>query len=218
MSKLGCLGWILGAVVESFDAIVLAGGRSRRLGGVDKAGLVVGGSTLLDGVIAACAGASRLVAVGPVRPTARAGIRWCRESPPGGGPVAALAAGLREVVAPLVAVLGCDLPYVDAAAVAELVEGASLGADGAIFVDGEGRDQPLAGTYRTAALVEAVRTATSPALRVLVERLDLRRIPDLRGVARDCDTWQEVEVARHAQRVGVGGVGGARGRARGRHQ
>ncbi|WP_438949006.1 NTP transferase domain-containing protein, partial [Streptomyces harbinensis] len=37
-----------------FDAIVLAGGAARRLGGADKAAVTVGGRPLLDRVLDAC--------------------------------------------------------------------------------------------------------------------------------------------------------------------
>ncbi|WP_198601894.1 NTP transferase domain-containing protein, partial [Streptomyces sp. MH60] len=39
-----------------YDAVVLAGGAARRLGGADKPGLRVGARALLDRVLAACAG------------------------------------------------------------------------------------------------------------------------------------------------------------------
>ena len=60
------------AHVRAFDAVVLAGGRSTRLGGADKPGLVVGRRTLLGSVVWAVteAGASRVVVVGPQRPAA----------------------------------------------------------------------------------------------------------------------------------------------------
>ncbi|MGW0901366.1 NTP transferase domain-containing protein, partial [Streptomyces goshikiensis] len=38
----------------TYDAIVLAGGAARRLGGVDKPALPVGARTLLDRVLDAC--------------------------------------------------------------------------------------------------------------------------------------------------------------------
>ncbi|MFF4549707.1 NTP transferase domain-containing protein [Streptomyces sp. NPDC001435] len=78
-----------------YDAVVLAGGAARRLGGVDKPAVRVGGRPLLDRVLAACAGARTTVVVAEPRPTARP-VRWAREEPPGGGPVAALDAGLRH--------------------------------------------------------------------------------------------------------------------------
>ena len=38
------------ASAHAFDAVVLAGGRGTRLGGVDKPGLIVGGQSLLGAV------------------------------------------------------------------------------------------------------------------------------------------------------------------------
>lgn len=54
-----------------YDAVVLAGGAARRLGGADKPGLRVGGRPLLDRVLAACATATTTVVVAEPRRTAR---------------------------------------------------------------------------------------------------------------------------------------------------
>ncbi|MGZ4513114.1 MAG: NTP transferase domain-containing protein, partial [Mycobacterium sp.] len=72
--------------------------------------LTVTGVRLLDHVLDVVAGAGRAVVVGPSRETLRE-VRWAREQPPGGGPVARLAAGLPLVMAPVVAVLAVDLPF-----------------------------------------------------------------------------------------------------------
>ncbi|OEU90213.1 molybdopterin-guanine dinucleotide biosynthesis protein [Streptomyces abyssalis] len=92
------------------DAVVLAGGGARRLGGTDKPSLTVGARTLLDRVLSACADASTTVVVGPRRPTYRP-VSWVREDPPGGGPLTALDAGLRSVTGGTVLVLSADLPF-----------------------------------------------------------------------------------------------------------
>ncbi|NUW41709.1 molybdenum cofactor guanylyltransferase [Nonomuraea rhodomycinica] len=92
-----------------YDAVVLAGGEARRLGGADKPGLVVGGRTLLERVAGAVSGAGRVVVVGPARDLP--GVVFTQEDPPGGGPVPALRAGLREVTAPRVVLLAADLPF-----------------------------------------------------------------------------------------------------------
>jgi MobA-like NTP transferase domain len=94
-----------------YDAIVLAGGAARRLGGADKPALAVGGVSLLERVVAACADAGTVVVVGPPRPLDRA-VRWTREHPAGAGPVAAIAAGLPLTTRTLVAVLAADLPFI----------------------------------------------------------------------------------------------------------
>ncbi|MCZ9338082.1 NTP transferase domain-containing protein, partial [Streptomyces sp. TRM76130] len=93
-----------------------AGGAARRLGGADKPGVRVGGRALLDRVLSACAGASATVVVAGPRPTARP-VVFAREDPPGGGPVAALAAGLAHTTADHVVVLSADLPFLHASAV-----------------------------------------------------------------------------------------------------
>lgn len=54
---------ILGGMT-AYDAIVLAGGAAKRLGGADKPGVLVGGRALLDRVLGACAGAGTTVVVG----------------------------------------------------------------------------------------------------------------------------------------------------------
>lgn len=102
-----------------YDVVVLAGGEARRLGGADKPGLVVGGRTLLERVVAAVPGAGRVVVVGPERDLP--GVVFTREDPPGGGPVPALRAGLREVTAPRVVLLAADLPFLTPAHIATLL-------------------------------------------------------------------------------------------------
>src|SRR5829696_2324717 len=127
-------------------AVVLAGGRARRLGGVDKPALAVGGRSLLDGVLAACEGAAPIVVVGPRRETAVA-VRWAREEPPYGGPLAALAAGLRLVpaTAEVTAVLAADLPNLGPDAVRRLRAALDPGGEGAVLVDEHARSQWLCG-------------------------------------------------------------------------
>src|SRR5262245_63715885 len=91
-----------------YDAIVVAGGRSSRLG-TDKTRLAVEGVPLLDRVLAAVADASQVVVVGEPRPVERP-VAWAREEPAGGGPAAGVVAGLEFVTAPIVMLLAGDLP------------------------------------------------------------------------------------------------------------
>jgi molybdopterin-guanine dinucleotide biosynthesis protein A len=186
-------------VADPYDAVVLAGGSARRLGGVDKPALLVDGEAILDRVLDAVAGAARVVVVGPQRPTRRQ-VRWCREDPPGGGPVAALAAGLAEVTADRVVVLAGDLPFLTSGAVAELL--AALAADGALALDSGGRDQLLVGAWRTASLRAALPPEPVGASlgRVLgpldVARVRLAEAPDVLPPWFDCDTDEDMATAR----------------------
>jgi len=102
-----------------------------------------------------------LVIVGPQRSLDSAhagGIQWTREIPPGGGPLAVTAAGLRLVRAPLVAVLAVDLPFISWAAVHRLATAlvAQPSAPGALYVDATGHDQLLFGVRRTTRLRAAL--------------------------------------------------------------
>lgn len=180
----------------AFDAVVLAGGRARRLGGADKAELVIGGVRLLDRCLAAVGGAGRIVVVGPKRPTPQ-DVTWTREAPVGAGPVAAVAAGLAHVRAPIVVVLAVDLPFLASDDVARLAAGAG-GRDGCVFVDEAGRDQVLAGAYSTAALraaLASVGVLEGASMRSVVEGMELTRLTAGRA-GRDCDTWDDVAAAR----------------------
>ncbi|MFG1738268.1 molybdenum cofactor guanylyltransferase [Micromonospora chalcea] len=107
--------------MTGYAAVVLAGGAARRMGGVDKPARPVGGRPMLHRVLAAVADADQRIVVGPSGPLPD-GVRTTREEPPGGGPVAATAAGLAllDPATTTVALLAADLPLLTAAAVTEL--------------------------------------------------------------------------------------------------
>lgn len=180
---------------DAVDAIVLAGGRGSRLGGVDKAGLDVGGRTLLDGVLAAVAACPRVVVVGDVAP--RPGVVVTHEDPPYGGPAAAVAAGLAHVDAPWVLLLACDLPHAPEAV--PVLRDAARGPDGVVAVDESGRRQPLLSLVSTASLRAAASAAghlDGAPLRVLLAALELAERPLPARLTQDVDTWHDLERAR----------------------
>jgi molybdenum cofactor guanylyltransferase len=184
-----------------FAAVVLAGGRAARLGGQAKPQLQVGGRSMLAAVLAAVADAGTRVVVGPPQPVPD-GVVVVREHPPGGGPVAAMRAGLAPVDTDVVAVLAGDLPFLTAELVTRLRE--RLTDDGVLVVDDAGRDQLLLGVWRTAALRTALAGATghAPVRRVLAPLAVTRwRPPVTPGVPApwtDCDTPADLARAREA--------------------
>lgn len=180
----------------NFDAVILAGGRGTRLGGVDKANVTLGSATMLDRILMAVVDASRVVCVGPERP---AGDRvvWTREEPPGGGPVAALAAGLELVETPVVVALAVDLPFVSGAVVLRLVDLCDA-ANAAVVTDADAVPQPLLAAYRVAPLRDALGGLPSVAgasMMQVLESLDVVTLSDP-DAARDCDTPEDLERAR----------------------
>jgi molybdopterin-guanine dinucleotide biosynthesis protein A len=211
-----------------FDAIILAGGRSSRLGGVPKSGLIYDGATLLERSLGAAGAAGRAVVVGPDPGDLPEGVLTCREDPPFAGPAAAIAAGLAALAAnhaaapaPFTLVLACDMPR-SAEAVRALAAalGESLaasvavaperapkreGGDGVMAVSADGRKQPLAGFYSTAALQRCVADAAgggsleNASVFALLARLDVREVRVPPGSTDDVDTWDD------ASALGVSG-------------
>jgi len=176
--------------MSDLAAVVLAGGAARRLSGVDKPLLEVGGRSLLARVLAAVGDAPAVV-VGPER-TAIAGVRWTREDPPGGGPVAALAAGLDLVTAPRVAVLAADLAGITRSTVERVA--AAVRGDGAVLVDDEGRRQWLIGVWRTASLRAALPADPRDAsVRGVLGGLSITEVAALPGETVDIDTPSDLD-------------------------
>jgi molybdopterin-guanine dinucleotide biosynthesis protein A len=179
-------------------AVVLAGGTARRMGGADKAALVVGGMTLLERALAAVACAAEVVVVGSPVPTSRR-VSWTVEDPPLGGPAAGLLAALdRFRTAPdLVLALAVDMPGVLPATVSRLVAAldGQPGGDGAVLVDRDGRHQTLAAVYRRDALVEARARHPEPhglPMRRLVGAMRLAEVAAVDDEAHDVDTWSDL--------------------------
>ncbi len=182
------------------DAVVLAGGRSSRLGGVPKAALQVDGTPLLALAVRAAAPARRIVVVGePGAIRLPDAVTLVREDPPFGGPVAGLAAGV-AALAPdtdAVLVLACDAPRAAQAVPALLDAFAATDADGARAVAG-GHPQHLLAVYRAAPLRRALAALGDPtgaAMRALVGGLDLVDVSVAPEVAADIDTWEDAAAA-----------------------
>jgi molybdopterin-guanine dinucleotide biosynthesis protein A len=184
-----------------YTAVVLAGGRAARLGGRPKPQLEVGGRTMLAAVLDAVADATVRIVVGPRQPVP-ADVVLVREEPPGGGPVAALRAGLAEVGTDVVALLAGDLPFLTAALIGRLRE--LLDGDGVLVVDEGGREQWLLGIWRATALRAAVAGSSGPtSLRKVLAPLSPRRLrptvePGQPPPWLDCDTPADLARARAA--------------------
>lgn len=178
-------------------AVVLCGGAGSRFGG-DKTRADLAGTPVLDHLLAGLPSPWPVVCVGEPRATCRT-VTWSREDPPGGGPVAAIAASLPLLDGPIVVLLGGDMPYAGAAApdlVAALQRSPDL--EAVIGRDSDGRLQPLLAAYRTAALRAALPEppAGSPLMRLL-DPLRTLAVPLPADAALDVDTAEDLQRARH---------------------
>jgi molybdopterin-guanine dinucleotide biosynthesis protein A len=180
-----------------FGGVVLTGGGAARLGGADKAGIEVGGRTLLEHALEALVDATEVVVVGADVPTTRP-VTFTREDPAGGGPAAGLVAGLgRFARRPAwIVALAVDMPLVSPATLRRLLDAGRDG-DGAVLVDPGGRLQYLCAAYSVVALEQARRASGNEsghglAMRELVATLDLARVPATGDESRDLDTWDDL--------------------------
>ncbi|MGB3594099.1 MAG: NTP transferase domain-containing protein [Ornithinimicrobium sp.] len=161
--------------MKAVDVVVLVGGRGTRLGGVDKATVVVDGQMLLSRLLASFeaeaddgAGArlGQVVVVG--RAQVPPWVRSALEDPPGSGPVAAIAAGLATLSrgrspSMWTLVLAVDqpgapeaVPQLCSAVESEQSRDPGVRARALVPVDAEGRWQWLLAAYGTDALREAI--------------------------------------------------------------
>lgn len=178
--------------VMSFDAVVLAGGNARRLGGLDKAAIEIGGLSLLERALGAVRRAQQVIVVGPRRSTS-VPVRWTSETPEGGGPLRATCAGLELVDTDVVVVLAVDYPFVTPEVVATLIR-AARSRDGAALKDAGGEMHYVVGAYRANALRAAIdaKRGDDASMRALFVTLDVDGVRNNRA-AQDIDTPEDLE-------------------------
>lgn len=191
--------------MTEFTAIIIAGGRATRLGGIDKTALLYNGRTLLQCALDAVRGASQVAVVGfGIELAPARGLSQTTENPPWGGPAAALAAGvhnLRLSSAPVTVVIAADMPRV-AEAVPLLLAALDDTHDGVVAVDSTGQRQHLLGAYRTAALRAAPAEANA-SMRSVTAELNLLELRIADELCADVDTPMDaarngIELRTHA--------------------
>ena len=132
--------------MRGFAGAVLTGGASTRMGR-DKALIEVGGVAMARRVAdaALAAGAARVVCIGgDASALASLGLAVVPDRYPGEGPLGAVLTAFGVLDAPIVLVLACDLPDLDAVTVRAVVAG--LGDHAAAFAEADGT-HPLVAAY-----------------------------------------------------------------------
>lgn len=170
-------------------AIIVVGGGARRLNGVAKPWLSIGGIPIIDRIINSVEPhVQQCVLVGEVPEWwRRDDVEWTREEPAGTGPAAAVRAGF-EVLAPTVdevLLLAGDAPMIAAPLAALLAH--DLPGDGAM-IEVDGRLQFLCARLRRPALERALASGDA-SMRSVYEHLQVATVS---AVLTDCDTWEDV--------------------------
>jgi len=164
--------------LEPFSGVVLAGGRSRRMSGLDKRWEMVEGKPLLQHAISALLPWCRevLVVAGQGEPLVfpEEHIRMVNDRIPA-GPLGGLEAGLRAMRSRHAVVVACDMPFLDGALLQFL--GSLCDGFDAVVPVWEQRPQPLHAVYGASCLPVLdglLDSGVVPALRDLLDRLHVR--------------------------------------------
>lgn len=164
--------------------IVLAGGRSSRMG-TAKASLDWRGAPLLEQVTGAVAAAvGRVVVVsspGQSLPALPASVGLVADARPGRGPLEGMLAGLRALEGSgvdVVFVAAVDLPALRPSLVARIVAAIGVDDDAAVPVI-SGRAQPLAAAYRRARVLPVVEELAGGHSRRMSDLLERLRVVPL---------------------------------------
>jgi molybdenum cofactor guanylyltransferase len=164
-----------------FTAAILAGGRARRLGGVDKSALLIGDRTILDRQLAAIRGLTPhiLIVANDEARYRNTGVPVVRDRIDGAGSLGGLYTALIEAPTEQIVVMACDMPFLDARFLAHLAA-AGAPADVAVPRDARGY-HPLCASWqrRLAAHLEARINAGLLRVADALDGLDVREIgPD----------------------------------------
>ncbi len=167
--------------MERLDGVVLAGGRSRRLG-LDKALVRFGGVPLLRIVVERVAQVCREVVVAVDRQDRYEGLglpaRLVADESPGLGPLSGLQVGLRTCRTEHVMVAACDLPFLNVELLRHM---ARLPRSYQALVPWrDGRWEPLHAIYARSCLetVDAMAAASGGSMQELLGRLNVRRLDE----------------------------------------
>jgi molybdenum cofactor guanylyltransferase len=136
------------------SALILAGGRATRLGGIDKRELVVEGRTIFARQVEVLAPRVAEIVVSSPHPVA--GYRTVRDPLPGAGPLAGIAAGLAAVRSSWMLVVAGDMPHVSGAVLDLLISRITDEHD-AVAIRIGGLPEPLLCALRVAACAPVVQ-------------------------------------------------------------
>jgi len=165
--------------VSAVTAIVLAGGKGSRLGGVDKARLEIGGRRTIDRVLHALGGiADEVVAVvNEDRLAGVEGIRRIEDPEPHAGVLPALHAALGKARNELCLMVACDMPFLRPVLLAWLVE--QTDAHDVVIPRVGDQLQPMHAVYRREPCREAIAASIARGQRRMIAFLDNVRVREV---------------------------------------
>jgi molybdopterin-guanine dinucleotide biosynthesis protein A len=192
--------------IESVTGVVLAGGKSLRMG-TDKAFARVGDRTLVEGCAATLQGCFAETVVIANQPALFNGLNLpvFADDVPAVGPLGGVYTALRHVETTAIFVVACDMPFLNA----DLIRAMASAAEefDAVAARIDGNFEPLHALYRRRILPEIEKRIQAGNYSVyrLLESLrvqtfsepELSRYTDWRKIFLNVNTPEELEKARH---------------------
>lgn len=167
--------------LDDCTGVLVAGGRGTRLGGVSKGLLRVGGATIAERSVALfrVLFADVIVVANEPAPYAELGVRVEADRIAGKGAPAGLHAGLSAARTAWIFTAGCDMPFLDEAAIVHLAAQRVEGC-GAVAPTWSGTAQPLHAFWSRAALptIDRMLREGDPSLQALLAAVGARLVPE----------------------------------------
>jgi molybdenum cofactor guanylyltransferase len=163
------------------SALIFAGGRATRLGGVNKALLEVGGVSIIGRILGAlqtlvdeCVLLTNDASLGHLH-----GVRLVYDPEPHAGVLPALSAGLAAARGEVCLAVACDMPFVSRALFERLLE--IQAADDADVVIPRTSDflEPMHAVYRRQAVLEAIQAALERGERRMISYFSSVRVREV---------------------------------------
>ena len=184
---------------KRLSAMILTGGTSSRFGS-DKSQAKFGANSLIENLLITLPPEIDIVIVGPQLEKSSRQVGYTQEHPRGGGPVAAIEAGLNLITSEFVVIIATDMPFASQI-LAVLTENFPDSEEATIPLDSAGIRQPLCALYRSDALARALAQLGSTnrqSVRNLIKNLTVKELhlePALRRILLDVDTPSDLERA-----------------------
>jgi len=187
--------------------VILAGGQNRRMGGADKAFLMVGGQTVFQRTLHLLQRCFPQVVVVSNRPEKYRSfdVQVTTDEFPAQGPLAGIHAALGLVRLPYAFVVACDMPFLRAEPIAFLVDG--LGTHEAVIPCWDGDIEPLHAVYASAlrGRMGAALRAGTRAIREFLPQVQAKYVAEdvMRGVRGAEESFRNVNTPEEAARFAV---------------
>jgi molybdopterin-guanine dinucleotide biosynthesis protein A len=182
--------------VQTRTALIFAGGRATRLGGVNKALLEVGGSTIIARILGALGplvDERVLLANDAALEPQVQDVRLVYDPRPHAGVLPALAAGLEVAMGELCLAVACDMPFVSERLFARMLDLQRQDEADVVIPRSAGYLEPMHAVYRTKAVARAIQAALARGDQRMISYFSDVRVREVAEAE-----WRDVEPAGQA--------------------